>query len=69
MDLTGGGSGGGSVTAPVDCVVSPWVDGAEGCTSKCGGTKTQTRQVITEEANGGKSCPVYVRVLFYSCAP
>ena len=42
----------------MDCVVTDWVDGAEGCTAKCGGTKTQTRQIITPDANGGKQCPV-----------
>jgi hypothetical protein len=61
--LIGSGAGGatgsgGASDAPVDCVVGPWVDAPEGCTDTCGGTKTQTRTVITPEANGGKQCPV-----------
>jgi hypothetical protein len=53
----------GSPGAPVDCVVSPWVDSVEGCTQKCGGSKTQTRTVVTQDANGGKQCPILWRTV------
>jgi hypothetical protein len=39
-EFLGGGaadSSPGSPGSPIDCVVSAWVDGAEGCTQKCGG--------------------------------
>ncbi len=58
----GGGQNNDGPAAPVDCVVSAWKDGVEGCTQPCGGTKTQTRQVISEDANGGKTCPMYVNL-------
>jgi hypothetical protein len=63
--LTGGATDStpGTPGAPIDCVVSAWVDGSEGCTQKCGGSKTQTRTVITQDANGGKQCPILWRTV------
>lgn len=42
---------------PVDCVVSPFEDSTS-CSAACGGgTKTQTRTILTEASGGGLACP------------
>ncbi len=52
--------------APVNCQVSGWVDGPEGCTQQCDGTKTQTRSVLVPAANGGRVCPILYQTV--SCS-
>ena len=42
---------------PVDCVVSSW-SAYGACSASCGGgTKTQTRTIVTPASNGGAACP------------
>ena len=43
---------------PVDCQVSSWGDWTNCSTSCGGGTKTRTRTVTRESANGGQTCPI-----------
>ncbi len=50
-----------SVPIPVDCVVSAWTDSTS-CSAQ-GGTKTQTRTVTTQAANGGTSCPALTQTV------
>lgn len=45
---------------PVNCVVSDWTDSGSCSVTMCGatgGTKTQTRTVTRQAANGGTACP------------
>ena len=46
--------------SPVNCAVSGWSDSGSCSVTICGttgGTKTQTRTVTTQPANGGAACP------------
>eukprot|EP01012_Entosiphon_sulcatum_P049575 TRINITY_DN6820_c0_g1_i6.p1 TRINITY_DN6820_c0_g1~~TRINITY_DN6820_c0_g1_i6.p1 ORF type:complete len:7637 (+),score=112.47 TRINITY_DN6820_c0_g1_i6:5459-28369(+) len=43
---------------PVDCVVSAWSLWSECSTSCGGGERTRKRQIVTQPANGGTSCPI-----------
>jgi hypothetical protein len=49
-----------SLAVPVDCVVSAWTDSS---TCSAQNTKTQSRTVKTQAANGGASCPVLTRTV------
>lgn len=41
---------------PIDCVVSEWAEWSK-CTKECGGgVQSHTRQVVTQDAHGGKPC-------------
>lgn len=57
---------------PVDCVVGPWTPGAlvpATCPVSGAQTRTDTRSVLTQPANGGAACPSLTQTVSVTCTP